>query len=78
MAWIDGLTIIAAVAPMPFVNLGLVSIFLIIVGLPLGARAAVSNEPSGKRRFLIISGTFVLLLGCIYLVMSIWLNKYGV
>jgi hypothetical protein len=77
MAWIDGLTIAAAVGPMPFVNLGLISIFLIVVGLPLGARAAVCNEPSRKRRFLIISGTFALLLACIYVVTFIWLNKYG-
>jgi hypothetical protein len=77
MAWIDGLTIIAAVAPMPFVNLGPLAIFLILIGLPLGARAGISNEPSRKKSFLIISGTLVLLLGCIYLVMFIWLNKYG-
>ena len=77
MALIDAVTIIAAVAPLPFVNLGLVSIFLIVVGLPLGARAGVSHEPTKKTRALIISGTFVLLLACVYLIMFIWFNKYG-
>jgi hypothetical protein len=77
MVWIDTATIAAAVAPLPFVNFWLFSILLVLVGLPVGARAAVANEPSTKKCVLIISGTLVLLLCCIYLIMFYSLNKYG-
>jgi hypothetical protein len=49
-----------------------------MIGLALGARANLSNEPNRKTRVLIVSGTLVRLLSYVYLIMFLSPEQVGI
>ena len=76
MVCVDVTTIAVAAILLPFNNLWLLSVPLILIGLPLGARPAVA-EARGGVQALLIGVTFALIFGSIYGVFFYGLNTYG-
>jgi hypothetical protein len=77
MAYIDAVTVVIAVGPLPFFNSVGLSLLSVLVGFPAGAVVAVSEEPNKAKRVLIMVSTVFLVITSLYLITFYGFNKYG-